>query len=56
MPPTPSQPPPATSKDHGAPGRLRHALFAYNHSTDYVQTVLGWANKYAEGDTQAAPR
>lgn len=29
---------------------LRKAIFAYNHSWDYVNTVLSWAKKYAGGD------
>jgi len=34
----------------GAPGNLQQAIFAYNHSTQYVADVLGWAARYtAEG-------
>ena len=44
-------------KDHGAPGDVRAALFAYNHSLDYVATVLTWARRYARdgADAVAAP-
>ena len=34
--------------DHGAPKRLRQAVYAYNHSWAYVATVLGWADRYAQ--------
>ena len=30
----------------GAPGDLRAALFAYNHSDAYVDDVLAWADRY----------
>ncbi|MEU5993312.1 NlpC/P60 family protein [Spirillospora sp. NPDC047418] len=30
----------------GAPGDTRKAIYAYNHSWDYVDLVLSWANKY----------
>lgn len=40
-------------KDHGAPGDLRTALFAYNHSLDYVATVLTWARRYARDGADA---
>ncbi|MEU9838787.1 lytic transglycosylase domain-containing protein [Actinomadura sp. NPDC048032] len=33
----------------GAPGDTRKAIFAYNHSTDYVNLVLSWAERYAGG-------
>jgi cell wall-associated NlpC family hydrolase len=35
---------------HGAPANLRQAVFAYNHSTDYVRAVLSQAARYAAGD------
>lgn len=38
---------------HGAPGNIRAALFAYNHSNDYVDTVLAQANRYAHHGAQA---
>jgi len=38
---------------HGAPGNLHGALFAYNHSPQYVTDVLGWAARYAAGGVQA---
>ncbi len=34
---------------NGAPGNLRQAIFAYNHSASYVQLVLSWAARYAAG-------
>ncbi|TDC82525.1 NlpC/P60 family protein [Actinomadura sp. 7K507] len=40
-------------KHSGAPDRMRSALFAYNHSWDYVNLVLDWAKKYAGGDFEA---
>jgi cell wall-associated NlpC family hydrolase len=30
----------------GAPGNLEQAIYAYNHSQAYVQTVLAWAERY----------
>jgi transglycosylase-like protein with SLT domain len=36
------------------PARLRRAVFAYNHSWAYVDTVLGWARLY-RGGVAAAP-
>ena len=30
----------------GAPQELQRAIFAYNHSTEYVETVLRWAERY----------
>ncbi|MEV4003516.1 NlpC/P60 family protein [Actinomadura sp. NPDC049753] len=33
----------------GAPGDTRKAIFAYNHSWDYVNLVLSWAERYAGG-------
>ncbi len=40
-------------KAHGAPGDTQGALLAYNHSPDYVATVLTWAARYASGGAQA---
>ena len=37
-------------KASGAPERMRDAIFAYNHSWDYVDLVLEWAGKYAGGE------
>lgn len=36
-------------KHNGAPERMRTALFMYNHSWDYVNLVLSWAQRYASG-------
>lgn len=33
-------------KANGAPQELQHGIFAYNRSTEYVQTVLRWAAIY----------
>jgi murein DD-endopeptidase MepM/ murein hydrolase activator NlpD len=33
--------------DHGAPDQLEQAIFAYNHSSDYVTAVLAQAAAYA---------
>jgi len=38
---------------HGAPGDIRAAVFAYNPSTDYVNTVLAQAGRYARNGVQA---
>jgi len=38
---------------NGAPGNLQQAIFAYNHSSSYVQLVLAWAARYAAGGAQA---
>jgi cell wall-associated NlpC family hydrolase len=38
---------------HGAPGNIRAALFAYNHSAQYVTLVLSWAARYTHGGAQA---
>ncbi|RAY14401.1 hypothetical protein DPM19_15700 [Actinomadura craniellae] len=40
-------------KHNGAPERTRTALYMYNHSWDYVNLVLRWADRYADGDFQA---
>jgi cell wall-associated NlpC family hydrolase len=37
-------------KHNGAPGRMRTAIFMYNHSWDYVDLVLSWAKRYGGGD------
>lgn len=37
-------------KASGAPERMRSALFAYNHSWDYVNLVLDWAKRYVGGE------
>jgi cell wall-associated NlpC family hydrolase len=39
-------------KANGAPGDLRAALFAYNHSDGYVTDVLDQAARYAAGGTR----
>ena len=39
-------------KANGAPSELQRAVFAYNHSTAYVQEVLRWASIY---ESQAVP-
>jgi hypothetical protein len=39
----------------GAPGDLRGAIFAYNHSQDYVDEVLSWAEGYRQQLTVATP-
>ncbi|GAA4631318.1 NlpC/P60 family protein [Actinoallomurus vinaceus] len=36
-------------KHSGAPTRTRTAVFAYNHSVQYVNDVLSWAKRYAGG-------
>lgn len=40
---------------NGAPGNIPAAIFAYNHSSGYVQDVLGWARKYASGGYTVNP-
>jgi cell wall-associated NlpC family hydrolase len=42
----------------GAPRQLERAIFAYNHSREYVEDVLRWASRYeseARSRTPAAP-
>jgi peptidoglycan DL-endopeptidase CwlO len=39
--------------DHGAPGDMQAALYAYNHSQAYVNLVLAWAARYAAGGATA---
>ncbi|MFI0453583.1 hypothetical protein [Actinomadura sp. 6N118] len=36
-------------KHNGAPERTRTAVYAYNHSGDYVDLVLNWADRYEHG-------
>jgi len=38
---------------NGATSNLPGAIFAYNHSAQYVTDVLGWAARYARGGAQA---
>lgn len=38
---------------HGAPGDYRGAVFAYNHSSAYVERVLGLATRYRSASTGA---
>jgi hypothetical protein len=37
----------------GAPGDYRQAIYAYNHSTQYVQAVESWAARYRGASTGA---
>ena len=37
---------------NGAATSIKAALFAYNHSSTYVNDVLGWAARYARGGAQ----
>ncbi|HEY7146962.1 MAG TPA: bifunctional lytic transglycosylase/C40 family peptidase [Streptosporangiaceae bacterium] len=39
-------------KAHGAPGNLRAAIFAWNHSDGYLTGVLNQAARYTAGGTQ----
>ncbi|MGD9890859.1 MAG: NlpC/P60 family protein [Dehalococcoidia bacterium] len=41
--------------DHGAPTDLRRALYAYNHSWEYVDTVLGHAAAFGPDGAARAP-
>jgi cell wall-associated NlpC family hydrolase len=43
--------------DFGAPGDMRQALYAYNHSWEYVDTVLAYADAFNQTDAvnTAAP-
>ncbi|MHB8242208.1 MAG: C40 family peptidase [Solirubrobacteraceae bacterium] len=43
-------------KANGAPGELQRAIFAYNHSTAYVQEVLRWASIYESQAVPVAPQ
>src|SRR5690606_10757777 len=40
--------------DHGAKEDIRQAIYAYNHAWWYVDEVLEWAEKYAEGSYTAS--
>lgn len=40
------------AKNGAAEGNLRKAVYAYNHSAQYVQEVLKFAKMYADGDYQ----
>jgi hypothetical protein len=37
----------------GAPGSYRRAIFAYNHSSSYVASVLAWAARYRDAASAA---
>jgi hypothetical protein len=39
----------------GAPQDMHAAIFAYNHAEWYVQEVMSWARRYAQGPTLLAP-
>lgn len=41
-------------KANGAPRELQRAIFAYNHSQEYVETVLRWAATYEQQATPIA--
>ncbi len=41
--------------EHGVLGHVSSAIFAYNHLTSYVQTVLHWASTYASGGYTVSP-
>ncbi|MDQ1625225.1 MAG: hypothetical protein QOJ49_723 [Actinomycetota bacterium] len=45
----------AGDRDLRDTAQLRRAVFGYNHSWDYVATVLAWARAYAGGGSVAAP-
>jgi len=42
-------------KANGAPQDLQRAIFAYNHSTAYVEMVLRWASAYEQQAQLVAP-
>lgn len=42
-------------KANGAPQELQRAIFAYNHSQEYVEDVLRWAATYEQQATPPAP-
>jgi peptidoglycan DL-endopeptidase CwlO len=49
---------PAAARDllaHGAPSNVPAAIFAYDHSPDYVTQVLNWARAYAAGHYTISP-
>jgi cell wall-associated NlpC family hydrolase len=41
---------------NGAPGEIRRAIFAYNHSNAYVEEVLRWAATYEHEAESATPQ
>jgi cell wall-associated NlpC family hydrolase len=41
--------------ENGVLDNVPDAIFAYNHSESYVQTVLGWAAIYAKGGYSVSP-
>src|SRR5262249_7490269 len=40
---------------HGVQRNVSGAIFAYNHLTSYVQTVLHWASVYTHGGFKVTP-
>jgi cell wall-associated NlpC family hydrolase len=40
--------------EHGILTSIPGAIFAYNHLDSYVESVLGWANRYASGGFQVS--
>ena len=40
---------------HGVLTNVQSAIFAYNHLTSYVQTVMHWASTYASGGYSVSP-
>ena len=40
--------------EHGILSSIPTAIFAYNHLNSYVDSVLGWANRYASGGFQVS--
>jgi hypothetical protein len=45
----------ANHRDLSTPGGLRAAIFSYNHSDSYVDTVIRLARGYASGDVSVVP-
>ncbi|GAA2632066.1 lytic transglycosylase domain-containing protein [Actinomadura fulvescens] len=43
-------------KHNGAPERTRTAVYMYNHSRDYVDLVLQWADRYGDDNDRAGAR
>jgi cell wall-associated NlpC family hydrolase len=41
---------------NGAPSEIRRAIYAYNHSTAYVEQVLSWAATYEHEAESASPQ
>jgi len=41
--------------EHGAPGNVSGAIFAYNHADSYVQLVMSYASAYASGGYTVSP-